>query len=136
MNTLAEQECIFSDDGICNYCNGTINKQGYFIHETGCVYEDGEYGSEIEENEREDQEESETEADKQVEEFKLKLEKIWELSNGKKRKMKPNISTDWISKLKESLKSGSTTECSSNERVEKQTNISDQKARNGQKKIR
>ncbi len=36
MNTIAAQEYIFSENGICNYCNGMIDDKGFYIHENSC----------------------------------------------------------------------------------------------------
>ena len=88
----------------CKYCNGFINTQGgYFIHEDSCVYDAAEYCSEIEENDELD--ESESEIDRYVDQFKAKLELI--ITD---KRMKPNVSHNWIRSLRETLekmKSGS-----------------------------
>lgn len=97
MNSLREQE--FNEDINCN-CNGIFN-QGFYIHEEGCCYQ-VDYGSEIEENEREQIEEDEGDSDKVIEEFRRNLERT--VVQNSKAKLKPNITLDWISKLKEYLK--------------------------------
>eukprot|EP00347_Sterkiella_histriomuscorum_P000882 403374161 len=69
-------------------------------------------GDEIEPNE--------LEVEMQVEEFRRRLEVSFKESLGGtlKRKLKPNITSDWIVSLRQRLKSGSTQENSSNERYE------------------
>lgn len=61
------------------------------------------------------------EIEKQIEDFRLRLENSLSSMklSGLKRKMKPNVSIDWITSLRQRLKSGSTQENSSNERNEK-----------------
>lgn len=88
----------------CKYCNGFINTQGgYFIHEDNCMYDAAEYCSEIDENDELD--ESEGEIDRYVDQFRAKLE-----LNISARRLKPNVTHDWIISLKDTLekmKSGS-----------------------------
>lgn len=84
------------------------NKLGYF--------DDSLSGDEIEPNEQE--------VERQVEEFRKRLESCFKdsaVGGGAqtKRKIKPNITADWIVSLRQRLKSGSTQENSSNERYEK-----------------
>lgn len=75
--------------------------------------EDENAGDDVEEG-------NEQEVDKLVEEFRQRLESCFKnQTNPPKRKMKPNISVDWITQLRQRLKSGSTQENSSNERYEK-----------------
>lgn len=49
----------------------------------------------------------------------MRLEGYFKDQTSFKRKMKPNISLDWLTQLRQRLKSGSTQENSSNERNEK-----------------
>ena len=51
MNAIAAQEYIFSENGICNYCNGFIDERGFYIHENSCEGGDNNlYESELDEN--------------------------------------------------------------------------------------
>ena len=71
-------------------------------------------------DQEEEVEANEQEVDQLVEEFRQRLESCFKnQTNPPKRKMKPNISVDWITQLRQRLKSGSTQENSSNERYEK-----------------
>ncbi|CDW90482.1 UNKNOWN [Stylonychia lemnae] len=134
INQIAAQEYIFSEKSICNQCNGYVNEKGQYIHEEICAmafaYVTGldaydtqiNLGNQTSNSSRffqdEDFDLSEQEVEKQIEEFRLRLESQIKNHQGK-RKMKPNISIDWITSLRQRLKSGSTQENSSNERVEK-----------------
>ena len=53
---------------------------------------------------------NESDVERQVEEFRRKLESLSKESTGVKRKMKPNISNDWLKELRQRLKSISTGE--------------------------
>lgn len=53
---------------------------------------------------------SEQDVEEEVELFRLKLEKLYKEGSKYKRKMKPNISMDWIKELRKRLQSLSTTE--------------------------
>lgn len=87
MNTIEAQQFIFSDDGTCNYCNGIINNQGYFEHDEGCEgaaadqfnTEDEELDEKLRDQrfhirDREEEEINDSEVERQVEEFRKRLE--------------------------------------------------------------
>lgn len=63
---------------------------------------------------------NESEVERQVEEFRRKMETLSKESTGVKRKMKPNISNEWLRELRLRLKSSSTTTENSMERQERQ----------------
>ena len=113
-------------DQQCNYCNGSIHTtpqgQIYFSHDEKCTFFKGDYGSENDE----DSEGAEgghpqalncgeqiaptnapsasedLEGDREVEILRKRLERfeVFQL----KRKMKPNINKDWITKLREKIR--------------------------------
>ena len=93
MNTFGESEYIFPE-GVCNQCNGAIDNKGIFMHEEGCSLEGMMYRSEGEETD-EIESVDESELDKIIEEFRVKLDKL--STQNPKKKLKPNITLDWIS---------------------------------------
>jgi hypothetical protein len=78
------------------------------------LYSSGEYNEEAEIEEHIE----ECDVERQVEEFRRKLESLSKESTGVKRKMKPNISNDWLRELRQRLKGTSTTDNS----IERQSN--------------
>lgn len=75
----------------------------FFLHEENCVIQT-EYGSENGDDgdDSVSPDEGDQEGDREVEELKRRLERVDYMQG--KRKMKPNISLEWIVKLKEYLK--------------------------------
>lgn len=73
------------------------------------------YSSEYIEADSDEGELNEAEIERQIEEFRHRLERLCLESTGVKRKMKPNVSSDWLKGLRQRLKS-SPTETSSIER--------------------
>lgn len=73
------------------------------MHEENCVMQN-EYGSENGEDgdSLQEMDEGDQEGDREVEELKRRLERVDYMQI--KRKMKPNISLEWIVKLKEYLR--------------------------------
>jgi hypothetical protein len=94
-------------DGIlkCQYCNGHENKFGNFIHQENCVFmthaidNTNIYSARAMETlDVHDEELNEIDVERQIEEFRKKLESLE--STEVKKKMKPNISIDWLKELR------------------------------------
>ena len=94
----------------CNYCSGklvTNNGTHYnFIHDEKCLFRQNEYGSdqgeELFDEEYDEEMENDSEADREVEELKKRLERC-EMMRFFKR-LKPNVTKEWVQGLKEKLK--------------------------------
>lgn len=94
----------------------TNQGQQYFAHEESCMFSRGEYGSENEESEGDadygqefsgdgaggPNEEVDIEGDREVDMLRRRLERIDQMHL--KHKMRPNISQEWVSKLREKLR--------------------------------
>lgn len=106
--------------GSCKFCNGQIimapEGLAQFIHEDDCVFKNAEYGSEefgediMDGNDMEEEEYIEDvidqEGDREVEDLKKRLERVESYARGSsaRHKMRPNVSAEWIAKLREYLR--------------------------------
>jgi hypothetical protein len=101
----------------CRYCNGQImmtsEDRGYFVHDENCTAPNENYSNEIEDEECsfiQDElqhcdragpprlESDDIEGDNLVEYMKRRFERVQSTASTR-RKMRPNISSEWIAKL-------------------------------------
>ena len=116
----AEELAMHCSGASCNYCQGEIiqTPDGFrqFIHDENCCFREGydsEHGEQDPHNIVDDTDELETtteehdqEGDIAVEEFKRRLEIIQYLQQQRvsKKRLRPNVPSEWISKLREHLR--------------------------------
>ena len=104
---------------MCNYCSAKENKYGNVHHAEDCVFATAAgfqsnwnwAYSQFDQHVKDSLNESDI-----VEEFRQKLERV-NNTDSKRKKMKPNISNDWLKELRKRLNSISTNE-NSIERLE------------------